>query len=116
MPLPSFEAANEMSSSDVLNMLRNRIRLERSRIGLSQAQFALRCNIPLRTYKRLELGGCDSIEVLIKVSQALGRATGFDTLFPAQPLQNRLDIALLSIRRKLDAASKASPSIDDEVD
>jgi hypothetical protein len=72
--------------------------------------------VPLRTYKRLELGGCDSIEVLIKVAQTFGRASGFETLFPAQPLQTRLDAALISIRRNLDKASKANSSFEEEAD
>jgi transcriptional regulator with XRE-family HTH domain len=104
MPLPGFETANMLSAGEVLELLRSRIRLERSRLGMSQRTFAEKCKIPLRTYKRLELGGCDSIEALIKVTQALGRAPGLDGLFPAPPLVRRIDRALMSIKDKLDAA------------
>lgn len=108
MPLPSFETANYQSSTDVVKLLRVRIRLERRRLGLSQAKFAGICGIPLRTYKRLELGGCDSIEVLVKVAQGFGRAAGFNMLFPPQPIQRRVDVALENIRFKLSSETDAT--------
>jgi hypothetical protein len=106
MPIPSFEKANTLPSTDVLRLLRDRVRFERRRLGYSQTQFAVLCGVPLRTFKRFELGGCDSIEVLIKITQGFGRGPGFDMLFPAQPfsLQPRgMEVALQSIRSKLDA-------------
>ena len=108
MPLLSFESANNQPATDVVKLLRVRIRLERRRLGLSQAKFANMCGIPLRTYKRLELGGCDSIEVLVKVAQGFGRGAGFNMLFPPQPLQRRVDVALKSIRTKLSNESSVT--------
>lgn len=106
MPIPSFEKANALACPDVLRLLRDRVRFERKRLGYSQTDFARHCSIPLRTYKRFELGGCDSVEVLIRIVQGFGRAPGFDTLFPPQPVAlppRGLEAAMLSIRRKLDA-------------
>jgi transcriptional regulator with XRE-family HTH domain len=105
MPIPNFEKANVLTCPDVLRLLRDRVRFERKRLGYTQADFALRCSIPLRTYKRFELGGCDSVEVLIRIVQGFGRAPGFDTLFPPQPVvlpPRGLEAAMLSIRKKLD--------------
>lgn len=72
---------------------------------MSQPQFAAHCGIPLRTFKRFELGGCDSVGVLIQIAQGFGRGSGFDMLFPPQalPLKSRgIEAALESIRSKLD--------------
>lgn len=105
MPLPSFDQANKLSVQAVQKLISDRVRLERRRLGLTQVVFAAQCCIPLRTYKRLELGECDSLGALIRVSQFLGRAPGFSSLFPEllPPPLGRLDIALQSIRAKLDA-------------
>ncbi|MFC0351864.1 helix-turn-helix domain-containing protein [Undibacterium danionis] len=105
MPLPSFDQANKLSVQAVQKLISDRVRLERRRLGLTQVVFAAQCGIPLRTYKRLELGECDSLAALIRVSQFLGRAPGFSSLFPEllPPPLGRLDIALQSIRAKLDA-------------
>ena len=105
MPIPSFEHVNTLSSADVLSLLRDRVRYERGRLGMSQPQFATHCGIPLRTFKRFELGGCDSVRVLIQIAQGFGRGSGFDMLFPPQslPLKSRgIEAALESIRSKLD--------------
>jgi transcriptional regulator with XRE-family HTH domain len=104
--MPSFEKANTLASADVLRLLRDRVRIERRKLGYSQTQFAALCGVPLRTFKRFELGGCDSVEVLIQITQGFGRGPGFDMLFPPQPLalQPRgMEAALQSIRAKLDA-------------
>lgn len=94
-----------MSSVEVLNLLRDRVRMERKKLSHSQAEFAALCGVPLRTFKRFELGGCDSIEVLIRITQGFRRGAGFDSLFPAtlpstQP--RGIEAAMKSIRAKLD--------------
>lgn len=118
MPIPSFEHANVLSVPDVQRLISDRIRHERRRLGLTQVVFAARCGIALRTYKRLELGESDSMGALIRVAQYLGRAVGFDMLFPPQPLVHPLrgtEAALLSIRAKLDARVVRGEGILDEV-
>jgi transcriptional regulator with XRE-family HTH domain len=123
MPIPSFESANAMESRDVLALLKDRVRLERKRLGYTQAEFALLCGVPLRTFKRFELVGTGSIDVLIRVAQAFGRGAGFDMLFPPQAIALKprgIDAAMISIRSKLDdgvvkgeSKSKMSPKKDD---
>jgi transcriptional regulator with XRE-family HTH domain len=106
MPIPSFDQANKLSVQAVLRLISDRIRCERRRLGLTQVVFAARCGIPLRTYKRLELGESDSIGALIRVAQFLERAPGLETLFPPPQLERPLqgiDAAMRSIRAKLDA-------------
>jgi transcriptional regulator with XRE-family HTH domain len=116
MPIPSFERANAMDSGEVLSLLRDRVRFERKKLGYTQAQFAEECGIPLRTFKRFELGGAGSIDILIRVAQAFGRGAGFDMLFPAQLVSLKprgIDAALMSIRSKLDAGVvKGEPTSD----
>jgi transcriptional regulator with XRE-family HTH domain len=117
MPIPSFEQANKQSVQDVQRLISDRVRFERRRLGFSQVDFAARCGIALRTYKRLELGECDSIGALIRVSQFLGRATGLSSLFPEllPPPLGRMDAALQSIRAKMDARVVKGEAILDEV-
>ena len=94
-----------MKSVDVLILVRNRVRMERRKLGHTQAEFAQLCGVPLRTFKRFELGGCDSIDVLIRITQCFGRGAGFDSLFPAElPIlkPRGIEAAMLSIRSKLD--------------
>lgn len=119
MPIPSFEQANALSVQDVQRLISDRIRHERRRLGLTQVVFAAHCGIALRTYKRLELGESDSIGALIRVAQYLGRAVGFDMLFPPQPLVRPLrgtEAALHSLRTKLDARVVKGEGILDEVE
>lgn len=118
MPIPSFEQANALSVQDVQRLICDRIRHERRQLGLTQVAFAARCGIALRTYKRLELGESDSIGALIRVAQYLGRAAGFDMLFPPQPLVRPLrgtEAALHSIRAKLEARVVKGEAILDKV-
>lgn len=106
MPIPNFEQANGLACGEVLQLISDRVRFERGRLGYSQADFAIWCGIPLRTYKRFELGECDSLSVLIRIAQGFRRAPGLDMLFPPQPVvmpPRRIDAALSSIRKKLDA-------------
>lgn len=104
MPIPSFSDADARTSSEVFHLLCDRIRYERTRKGLSQVKFAGLCGIPVRTYKRFELYQCDSIDVLIRIAQGFGRASGLETLFPAQPLGLRgMDALLDGLKKKIDA-------------
>jgi len=82
MPIPDFGQANFLSSNEVFDLLCTRLRAERAKLQLSQREFAEKAGVPLRTYKRFELGECDSLGVFIRISQAFGRAPGFETLFP----------------------------------
>jgi len=77
-------SANEKGIS---NFLATRARAERVKNGYSQAAFAEKAGIALRTYKRFELSGVGSIETLIRIVIAMEHARGFLTLFPMpQPI------------------------------
>lgn len=106
-----------MISSEVLVLLRDRVRLERKKLGYTQAEFAQRCGIALRTFKRFELGGAGSVDLLIRVTQAFGRGAGFDMLFPAQLASMKprgIDAAMMSIRSKLDERVVVGESVSNE--
>lgn len=89
MPIPDFGQANTVTSRDVFELLCTRLRAERSKLRLSQRDFAAKAGVPLRTYKRFESGECDSLDVFIRITQAFSRAPGFETLFPPAPLQTQ---------------------------
>ena len=70
------------SNDEVSIFLAARIRSERLRQGYSQATLAKLSNIPLRTYKRIELSGQGSIYNLILILRVLGRIRVIEALFP----------------------------------
>lgn len=86
MAMPDFGSAGALDTENLIILLRDRVRFERRRQTLSQAAFAEVCGIPLRTFKRYESTGTGSIELLVKIAQGFGRARGFDSIFPPQPL------------------------------
>lgn len=88
MGIPTFEKTE--SDLDVLrSLLSDRLRHERGQLGLTQDQFAVRCGIAIRTYKRFELGECDSLDVFLKIVIAFERTRALDLLFPPKPTQAR---------------------------
>lgn len=102
MPIPDFGQANTLSSRDVFELLYTRLRAERAKLRQSQRDFAAKAGVPLRTYKRFELGECDSLDVFIRITQAFSRAPGFETLFPPTQLDAKargLDAAMQSLLR-----------------
>lgn len=104
MSIPDFGSAGSMDVVELLLLLRDRVRHERRRQGHSQAEFAAICGIALRTYKRYELTGSGSIEVLVRIAKGFGRAPGFDSIFPAQPLimaPRGMEAALASLSGKI---------------
>jgi transcriptional regulator with XRE-family HTH domain len=101
-------SANEKGIS---KYLAGRARGERVKNGYSQAAFAEKAGIALRTYKRFELGGVGSIETLVRIVIAMDHARGFLTLFPMpQP------IAQMTLTERIRAISERSsrPADDPE--
>ncbi len=86
MASPTFE---KTESDPVLLRARlsDRLRHERNQLGLTQKQFADQCGIATRTYKRFELGQCDSLEVFLKIVMWFERTRALDLLFPPKPVQ-----------------------------
>lgn len=104
MPVPNFDQAARYSSVEIRLLIADRVRLERCRLKFSQAIFAERCGVPLRTYKRFELGECDSLLVMISVVKEFDRVVALDLLFPPKDfqLQSRSPVAVLDrLVRKL---------------
>lgn len=87
MSLPKFSSTSNLSPSDLKTLLINRVRIERRRLKMTQAEFAARCGIPLRTYKRFELGESDSLEALVRIVVVFKRVAAFDLLFPADAVE-----------------------------
>ena len=85
MSLPGFHEIGPKSALELRAHLADRVRLERRRIGLTQQEFAQRCDIPLRTFKRFEQGECDSLEVFLRVAITFERISALELLFPAKP-------------------------------
>ena len=115
MSLRNFENANDETPAKLLGRIGDRVRGERSRLQLTQVEFAQRCGVPLRSFKRFEAGACDSLTILLKVAQYFNRAQGLEVLFPAALLPPRgMQAALQSIRKKLDERVVTGEAILDE--
>jgi hypothetical protein len=70
--------------------------------------------VSLRTYKRFERNGNGSIETLVKVVYALGRAAAIDLLFQAELQLETMEQKLARIRKLADER-KAVPGAADSV-
>ena len=82
LALPSFYGANLLSAPELRARIADRVRLERRRTKLTQKDFAEKCGIPLRTFKRFEQGQCDSLEAFLRIVVAFERVVGLELLFP----------------------------------
>ncbi|MES2040386.1 MAG: helix-turn-helix transcriptional regulator [Pseudomonadota bacterium] len=87
MSLPSFDKTSSVSAISLCTRIADRIRLERRRQNLTQSAFAEACQIPLRTYKRFELGKCDSLEVFIRIIIQFDRISALELLFPPKEVE-----------------------------
>lgn len=67
---------------EVCHYLAMKVRRQRRDARLSQAEFASRAGIPLRTYKRFEAHGKANLETFVEVLRALGRTHYLFMLFP----------------------------------
>ncbi|MEN8512658.1 helix-turn-helix transcriptional regulator [Burkholderia sp. RS02] len=81
-PEQQLEFLQSASERDIGKYVAMRVRGERVRGGFTQAAFAEKAGVALRTYKRFELSGVGSIETLARILMAMGHARGFYTLFP----------------------------------
>ncbi|MFA8361773.1 hypothetical protein ACEPT7_28275 [Burkholderia ubonensis] len=88
-PEQQLEFLARATEAEIAKYLGTQTRRERVRNRLSQAAFAEKAGIPLRTYKRFELTGAGTIETLVRVMRAMEHARGFFTLFPAPPAPTR---------------------------
>ena len=77
-----FRITKDIPISTIHSRITGRVRAERQRLGFSQKDFAEKCEVPLRTYKRFEVGECDSLDVFLKVIKEFDRLTAIELLFP----------------------------------
>ncbi len=67
----------------------SRIRAERLRLRLSQAEFAKKSGVALRTYVRFETSGKGTILTLVAILRALNRLRGLELLVPVEAIAAR---------------------------
>lgn len=99
MSIPRFAEAGELPAGDVRQLISDRLRQERKRLGLTQAALAAQCGVSTRTYKRFELNQCDSLEVFLQVVIGFKRVAAFDLLFPAQEVQVTIRTPMAALER-----------------
>lgn len=84
-PEQELEAFRDWPETEVCKLLASRIRRMRQAIGESQSVFATRAHVPLRTYKRFEVGGKATLETFLRVMRTLDRTQYLHLLFPSAP-------------------------------
>ena len=99
MSLPGFDQLTGVCASEIQTRIVNRVRFERRQLKMSQAVFAKKCGIPLRTYKRFELNECDSLGVFIQIATFFDRLTAIGLLFPASTPNVELRTPLAALER-----------------
>ena len=82
-PEQEVAAFRDWPEPAVCGVLAARVRRARLDVGESQAEFAARAGIPLRTYKRFEAKGSATLENFIRILRTLGRAQYLVLVFPA---------------------------------
>jgi transcriptional regulator with XRE-family HTH domain len=78
-----LEALKDWPEPQVCMLLAARVRRARVAGEESQADFAERAGVPLRTYKRFELDGKGTLLTFIQILRALGRTQYLTLIFPA---------------------------------
>ena len=117
-----FDLMDGLVPGELIRRLGDQLREERKVLRLSQVKFSALANIPLRTYKRMELGQCDSLDAFFRALIALhsetasSRLSALRLLFPPKPAPDvaRTPVAALNrVLRKRRAVS-GNPSDDTE--
>ncbi len=97
-----FKVNKDTPITTIFVRITGRVRAERQKLGLSQKEFSSRCEIPLRTYKRFELGQCDSLDVFLRVIREFDRLTAIELLFPPQMTIKQLNDPSSLLARAID--------------
>ena len=82
-PEQELAALKDWPEPQVCSLLASRVRRARVAGDESQADFAARACIPLRTYKRFELDGKATLLTFIQILRALGRTQYLTLIFPS---------------------------------
>ncbi|MFC5477309.1 helix-turn-helix transcriptional regulator [Massilia suwonensis] len=96
------------------SLLSDRVRLERKQRGFSQTAFAAMLGVPLRTYKRFELGDSDSLEIFLRILIFTQRTIALDLVFPdpAAVVKQRTPLAALDRLKQTKAAKDRATALD----
>jgi transcriptional regulator with XRE-family HTH domain len=123
-PEQEREALRDWPEPQVCTLLAARVRRARVESEETQAEFAERAGIPLRTYKRFELQGKATLLTFIQILRTLGRTQYLPLIFPS-PLPVRrptIDdkisrvraMRMLQLARQSDAPVQSFASEDDD--
>lgn len=82
-PEQELDALRDWPEAQVCRMLAAKVRKARLAIGETQAEFAERAGVSLRTYKRFELTGKATLLNFTQVLRALGLTRHLVLLFPS---------------------------------
>jgi transcriptional regulator with XRE-family HTH domain len=107
MSTPKFRDIVGRSHAEHRSLLSDLVRRERKQRGFTQTEFAKALEVPLRTYKRFELGDGDSLEIFLRIVILFERTTALDLVFPnpAAAVKQRTPLAALA-RLELKKAEK----------
>lgn len=89
MHIKNFQEFGHASVGELIVAIGSRVKQERHNQGCTQKEFAERCSVTLRTYKRFESGHCDSLEVFLRLVITFNRQAALELLFP--PKEVNLD-------------------------
>lgn len=103
----SLKNLRERSNSECMDYLAAKIRAERHRLKLTQKEFALLANIPLRTYKRFEQNCSGNFQSFINVLRAFDKLVFLETIFVESLAEHRANMF-----DKIESARKKSLSRD----
>ena len=110
MPIPKFETHGAaLPLDEQRQLLSARLRFARTQLDLTQAEFAAQCGISVPTYKRFELGTCDSLGVLLKIVAMFNRTYALDLLFPGEAANLPQPRTLLGAYDRLQKSRKTTP-------
>jgi transcriptional regulator with XRE-family HTH domain len=98
------EMLRDWPEAQVCRYLCSKVRRARQEAGETQAQFAVRACVTLRTYKRFEANGQATLATFVHVLRALGRTQYLFMLFP-QVVPAATSVSLEQKLRQLKARS-----------
>ncbi len=112
MSIPTFSTeGSSLSVEGQRQLLSTRLRYARTQLKLTQAEFASQCGVSVPTYKRFELGTCDSLEVLLRVITIFNRTSALDLIFPAEVTSSVRPRTLLATFDRLQKKRKVQQQV-----
>lgn len=109
-----FRNLDICSPGQIISVIADCVRAERHRQGFTQAQFAEMCHVPLRTYKRFELGKCASLQIFIQIVQFLNRIPAFD-LFFVREVEMKISRSVVGKMEELERKMIARSSTEEKI-